>query len=184
MDTPVAAQATRPRSTFVTVLAWIFIILSGFGTFVGVIENVMFFVFPSEQLNAVLAQVQDIQQMPPILRFAFSHIHGLVAGGTLFAVFSLVVSIGLLMRKNWARLAFVVIMALGIVWSLLSVAWQFFLLQGMPDMVGIQAPPMFRVMQTAIMAFSFVISFAFVVLYGWIIKKLLSERIRSEFTGG
>src|SRR6266498_453109 len=62
-----------PRSSFVTVVAWIFIVLSGFATLVGALQNLMIRFMPFDQVDSVLQDSTTATQFPPAARFMFSH---------------------------------------------------------------------------------------------------------------
>lgn len=171
------------RSTFVDVLAWIFIILSGFGTFVIAIELIFFkLLFNSEQMQQTFATAaHSPNSLDPSL---FMNIfYGVFVFFLLLTVAMLASSIGLLRRKNWARIVFITMLVIGIVWNLLGALGQglFALLMhaGISDMPA----------ETSQMASTFSIVFivgvvfglAFCVLFGWIIKRLRSPAIVAEF---
>ena len=83
------------KSTFVTVVAWIFIVLSAM-TLAGVfMQAIMFaFVFDPEIKNEMFSEV-------PWLTFIWMAM-------CLCVVLALIASIGLLHRKNWARILFMI----------------------------------------------------------------------------
>ena len=52
------------RSAFVTVLAWAFIVLSGLGTAISALQNVMvYFLFPLAQLRAAMETDHDARRL-------------------------------------------------------------------------------------------------------------------------
>ncbi|MCK4816308.1 hypothetical protein KA005_11115, partial [bacterium] len=58
-------EATQPKSTFVTVLAWIFIVLAGFATSISILQNIMIIlIFPVEEINQRLSS-PDVQENMP-----------------------------------------------------------------------------------------------------------------------
>ena len=178
------AAQTPPvaRSTFVTVLAWIFIMLAGFATFISILQNIMIaFVFPMAQMQAAAAE----QKAPWFAAWMIQHFQ-------VFFLFFLVVSasclaaaIGLLRRRNWARLLFIALMALGIAWNLGGLVLGAFFLSSFPFSQAIPAghPEFanFQIMFKVMFAINVVIVVAFTCLFGWIIKRLASEGVRREF---
>ena len=178
--------ASTAQSSFVTVLAWIFIVLSGFATFIAVLQNIAIHVFfPIDQFPAVFGNARTPQQLPPLAEFLLRHVRWFLAGFLLFSSITLGAAIGLLKRKNWARIIFVGLMSLGIAWSIMSVVLQYTLLSSMVPHVPADAPAEFQShferMSTIMMAFSSVMAIVFTTLFGWIIKRLISPTVRREF---
>jgi hypothetical protein len=109
------------RSGFVTVLALTFIALAGQGTLIAVLQNIMFTVmFDSEELRGIVRRAEGTRPIRAVFRFMFEYFRFFLLGFLLVSAATLVAAIGLLERKNWARLMFVGIMALGVMWSLTS----------------------------------------------------------------
>lgn len=171
------------RSTFVTVLAWIYIVLSGFCAVIGLLQNVMI---------ATLFRGPEFQQgmpkippgMPGGMAFMVEHIQLFFLLAFLACVIMLVLSIGLLRRWNWARLGFIAMMVLAMVWNVAGIVLQIYMFremradfaakaaQGMPDMDGFFV---------AMGIFSGLFALAFVLLHGWIAWRLRSPAIAAEF---
>ena len=175
-----AATAT-PRSTFVTAVAWVFIVLAGFATLIAILQNVMIaLMFPPEAIG----EAANDTNAPAFARFMFSHPQVFFGAFLAVSAIALVSAIGLLKRRNWARLIFICIMALGIVWNLGGLLWMYFMFPSMPQMPA-NAPSdfgdHFDVMWKVMMGFSVVIALAFAGLFGWIIKRLVSLEIKREF---
>jgi len=178
-------QTSAPRSTFITVLTWLLIIFSGFGTFIAVLQNLMLhLVFPSEQMNQAMLASEQHEQMPAIARFVFSHFHWFFGGflvlfATLFAM-----SIGLLKRKNWARIFFIGFFAFGIAWNLATPFLQYHMMSSMftEPMAGTGSPPdEFRIAMGAMLVFSALMAQGFSVLFAWLIKRLCANTSKAEF---
>jgi hypothetical protein len=175
------------RSTFVTVVAWIFIVLSGFGTFMLILESfVLSTVMPHMQASVDAAKARG--QVPPSADFMFGHMQAVFGVIILLSVGMLLVSIGLLKRRNWARILFIAIMALGILGGIGSAVLQRYIFSAMPTSTPDNMPPEFRAqfesMMSAMQVVSIVFTIAFSLLYGWIIVRLMSASIRREFTAG
>ncbi len=178
-----AAQPQLPRSTLVTVLAWITIVMAGFSTLIAVLQSVM--------VNALFAFVElpdlappGAEPVPPFFRFMFEHVRLLVLMFLVVSGVSFLTGIGLLWRKNWARLVFVLLLGLGILWNIAGVALQRIFFSSMPPLPS-DAPPQFEVllsrMTSVIFVFAIIIALAISVLFGWLIARLLSRPIRAEF---
>ncbi len=182
MDHEVEVQQKKPeRSTFVSIVAWIFIVISGFSTFISILQNIMIYtIFPKEEMNQAF---QHTEQIPVFANFIFNHfdlffLAFLVASATTF-----ITAIGLLKRKNWARIVFIVIMSLGIIWNILGLVLQFTMFNSMPEFTGAQAaPPEFQNMMWIMIAASVIMVVAMSALFGFVIKKLNNKDIRVEFS--
>ncbi len=174
----------QPAGTqFVTAVAWVFIALCGFTAFVSLMQNVMVnTLFPIDEMTKA-AMAPGAPKMPAFFRFMMDNIRLLVASILVVSVGMLGAAIGLLKRKNWARLVFVTILSIGIVWNIGGLALQFSIMEDFPKPVG--APPefsaAFTTMRTVITAFSVLMALAFSAIFGWLIKRFISAEIRREF---
>lgn len=176
--------AENSKSTFVTVLAWIGIAFSGFGTFITIVQNIMLkFLMPKLPIEQLLNEHNTSVQIPEIARFMFQHFDLFFLAALLISLFALTASIGLLKRKNWARIAFIAMLAIGIVWNLFSLAFQQTSMQKLP--FPLNAPGEFQsqmeTMMTVMSIVSVIFGLALTAFYGWIIWKLRSAQIVNEF---
>ena len=173
------------RSTFVTVLAWIFIGLSAFGALIGVLQVVMLFTLLADSPFNELSVASPPEGIPAPAMFLMSHFKALFCLILAINVATLVISIGLLRRKNWARLAFSGLMGLGILQAVAGLAFQVWMFSAMKDMfeVAPDAPNM-EPFLIVIGCFSALFAAGFVWLYAWIIKRLMSKPIAAEFSKG
>lgn len=178
-----------PRSTFVTVVAWIFIALSGLTTFVGALQNLMIRSTPFDQFDSVL-QDSTAAQLPAPARFMFSHFRLFFLAAFLLSLLMLVSSVGLLRRRNWARLTFMGLLVLGIVYTIggLFVQQSFlssfdtsFSASAAQDSASRATTQQFQSMFTAMRVFTIVFSLGIAGLFGWIVVRLASSKIRAEF---
>lgn len=170
------------KSIFVTVVAWIFIVISGFVTVVGALQNIAIrFIFPREAMTEALDQAQTQGEISGMHQFMFQSIDIFFLGFFLVAVAVLISSIGLLRRKNWARIIFIVLMGLGIVWNLAGLAFTFLFMDHMPGPEVQEGPVELEAMMNMILGMNILFVVVFSVLFGWIIKKLVSPAIRREF---
>ena len=187
MPAPATTATQSPsRSTFVTIVAWTFIAIAGFASLIAVIQALMFvFIFPVDQFPPP-ESVKGLEEMPAFFRFMFHHMKWFFAFFWTLSVVTLVCAIGLLLRRNWARLAFVAIMAIGIVWNLSGIWLQGQIMSSFPKppvhdpraaefQAGFET--MMTIMRFAMAAFAIAIS----ALFAWIIKRLLSRSVKVEF---
>ncbi|MEA3369296.1 MAG: DUF2127 domain-containing protein [Candidatus Ratteibacteria bacterium] len=175
-------SAKQGKSKFVTYFAWMFIVSAGLGTFMAIIQNIMFFVFfPAKEIRQILNSSEAAQYIPAILPFIISHIRFFLLVYLLAAGVTFIASIGLLMRKNWARIFFVSIMSLAIIWNLVEMFFYGALIPKIPvfpDEIGL---PNFQVILSEIRIFAVVIAIGLMIFYAWIVKKLVSKNIKQEF---
>jgi len=171
------------KSNFVTVLAWVFIVLSGFATLISVAQNIMVqTMFNDPAFNGTLAASKQSAGVPAAAGFMAAHFKLFFASFMVLCTATLISSIGLLKRRNWARLIFIAILGLGIVWNLGGLLFQFTMFSSFPQPPATShEPDAFKSMFITIMVFSAVMAVAFSVLFGWIIKRLVSRPIAAEF---
>jgi len=179
-----AVASPLQRSTFVTVLAWIFIVLSGFATFVSLMQNVMVFsIFQAPEFTDAMDKANRAPNAPPFAAFFTRYFFVFFVFIFLMSAATLASSIGLLWRRNWARIVFIVLMAFGIFWNLVGLAITGAIMWFMPGIpTGIHpAAATFAWMMGAMMVFNVVIALGFCALFFWIIRRLRSPEIRAEF---
>lgn len=173
----------RKQSTFVTVVAWIFIALSGLGTVISILQNIMVqTVFRSPEIS------QAMQAPPPgaspFAAFMAAHFQWFFFALLLVSAFMLASSIGLLKRRNWARLSFICLLSLAILWQVGGLALQFSTFSSMREQfsaAAVHGGPDMAPFFIAIAAVSVLFAVGFSVLFSWIIKRLLSPAVTAEF---
>jgi hypothetical protein len=174
-DAYVNTPAVAPQSTFVTVLAWLTIVLGGFATLVGLMQNVMInFLMPTMFANAPTAAADAF---PLFAARAF------FLGFLCFVAFMTYAGYALLKRRKWARRTFIVVCALGVVWGILCVlmfAFGFGLWHFPPPMPP-GAPPDMDSAFKAMLVMTSILSLGMCVLLAWIVKRLRSPAVRAEF---
>jgi hypothetical protein len=176
-------SAITQKSTFVNVIAWIFIIFAGFGTLISLLQNFMFgFMFPQEQMNEAMNSSEVTEQMPILFEFMFNNMGLFLFVILLLTLFTFISAIALLKRKNWARIYFIVILSFGVLWNIGGAIMQQTMFSSMAEMPGeAAAPPEFQSAMAAMRIGTIVFAIVICGLLGWIIKKLISENIKEEF---
>ena len=181
--------AAPPRSSFVTVVAWIFIVLSAFSTLIGALQNLMIRSMPFDQLNSAL-QDSTAAQLPAPARVMFSHFQLFFLVTFLLSLLMLISSIGLLRRHNWARLAFIGLLVLGIIYLLGGLFLQQSFMSSFNRSFSAAAPQdslfranaqQFESFFTAMRVFMIVFSLGIAGVFGWIVARLASAKVRTEF---
>jgi len=171
------------RSSFVTAVAWIWIAMSGLSAFVALIQTLFAGVLlPGPYFEHAMAQAST--SADPQVQFATSLFHWFPwITGLMFlsSAISLVASIGLLHRRNWARLLFIAMLLLTILSQVAGLVVQqkiFAMLPAVPQEEG--APPIAMFIHVLRIA-SILLTLAFAAVFGWIIKRLVSPAIAAEF---
>jgi hypothetical protein len=183
-NAPPAQSIEAPRSNFVTVLAWVLIVGSGLLTFVAVMQAVMLtFVFP----HGFWSNPQPphaSENIPPLVQFLASKAQYFFLAFWLLAVVTLAASIGLLRRKNWARLIVICIFGLGVVWNLGGIWLQGQMVSTFTQLPA-QTPPEFaQQMQHTFVVMRVVtaiFAIAVAIVFAWLIRRLVSARVKAEF---
>jgi hypothetical protein len=173
------------RSGFITALAWSFIILAAFATLITLLQNILLaLMFPMEEMRAALREMQKSQPMPAFFVLVFENFQLVFALALASSVVTLVAAIGLLKRRNWARLLFIVILAFGVVWNLAGLATPFYMNALIPEIPG-HAPPgvedNFKLVWHIMIGFITLTCLVFAALFAWVVKRLLAGDIKREF---
>jgi cytochrome bd-type quinol oxidase subunit 2 len=170
-----------PRSTFVNAVAWVFIALAGFATLIAILQNIMISMMAPQ---GSMRGIENAKEIPVFAKFMFSHPQ--IIFGTFLAVSAgtFISAIGLLKRKNWARIVFIGLMGLGILWNIAGAVLPFIMFSSMPPMpahVSDETRNNFELIKNIMMVFSILMTILFACLFGWIIKRLISPEIKQEF---
>ncbi len=182
---PLPTYPTQNRSAFITGFAWSCIILTGFMIFVSFLQNLLFTLFsPIEQIQHDITFTTLMKSLPAAVQFIFVHTQFFIAAFFVLSVTMFVSSVALLKRKNWARVAFILFLGLGIASNIASVFLQKAFISAVAQL-PLNAPPevqaFFGPVTTVMVVFSALIALVFSALFAWLIKRLLSQEIRAEF---
>ena len=162
-----------PPSQFVTTLAWTFIGVAGIGAAFGLIQAVMFW---------------TLLQLPDIGLFAYftKPLSFMVVTVPVLSVVMLAVAVGLLRRRRWAWLAFIVSLLLGLGLLLALYAGSYVMTPpALPASIpAAEAHEHSRQLADAIRGLRG-LSAAFLVvltpLFAWIVVRLSRATVRREF---
>ncbi|MDX1454585.1 MAG: hypothetical protein R3217_03930 [Gammaproteobacteria bacterium] len=178
-----AAENTyQPRSTFVDVIAWLFIVMAGLAMLIGIAQNIMVWtLFPvfDEQVTAS-ANAAAQQGSAWMLRFMpYFFLFMLIVFTMTF-----VAAINLYFRKNWARLLFIGLMVFAIVWQLGGILGMNFVMGAIDDATATtdNMTDSFHRVQQMMKFVSIAIALAFSGLFAWIAWKLNTPVIKAEFS--
>ena len=173
------SPSSPDKSTFITILAWVSIVLAGSVTFVSILQNIMLnLMFPIEGMKESLNSPGAQENIPAFAEFILSNVRLFFFGFLVVSSTTLASAIGLLKRKNWARILFIIILVLGIIWNISAVIMQQFMI---PSMQDVPDDSQFAVLMIAMRIFTLIMALGISLLFGWLIKKLLSSEIRGEF---
>jgi len=171
----------KQRSSFINVFAWISIVFSGFGILIGIMQNVM---MQSMMKDANFEQaLNQIENLPPLMKLMFENFELLAMVSLLITIVLFIASIGLLKRKNWARLFFIVFLIVGIIWTVVGGVMQFSFMDSMmtASTSSQNLPSDFQNMQNTMKIIMGIMIVAIVGLHAYLIKRLSSDEIKKEF---
>lgn len=166
------------RSLFVTVTAWVFIVVGALACVSAVVQNAA--------AGSLLA-THPIHTLPLVAGFLVGYLPWVMGAGMVVSVAMFAAAIGLLMRLNWARRAFIGLLVVAIVANLAGLWLQHEVVQSLVSstLKGATLPPqaanVFGGFVTASRVMGVVVTLAGCGLLGWIIRRLMSPTIRQEF---
>ena len=164
------------KSTFVTVVAWIFILASGFASVIASLQVAAFSIStPTEEVSKYANDVPDLLQLMNHYTLLFLY------GFALVFIMTFISSIGLLMRKNWARKIFVGVLFFGILWQFFGVFAQHIMFNEMDTLAQHDGADELAVIQNVIKTITYVFAAALALVFAWIIKNLVTRPIVDEF---
>lgn len=179
------------RSQFVTVTSWILIAMCSLAAFGALFMAAMlqFLVLNDQDTHTIFKMMLDGafgDKTPPNVLYLFDHAGMIFALIALSFVLHLLAAVGLLQRKNWARLATIAFLALSIVFSVaLGIGFHFIMAEvmqfAMKNLRGDELKLLQQGLQTSWMGdlTMILISVAPFVALIW---RLLAPDIRREFT--
>ena len=132
------------RSLFITTTAWVFIVL-------GLVAS-----------TSALLQDAQLMSLPADPRLSWVLLAGLA-----MSLATVASAVGLLLRLDWARRAFIGVLAVAIVANLAGVALQQVGIQSLVDATLLRAAVPVQVLAC--------------VVFGWVIRSLMSPGVRQQF---
>jgi hypothetical protein len=175
--TSLTAVTDAKQSTFVTVLAWMVIVFAGMSTVAGLLQVVLVsFLMPIPALSET-----DAREMPAMMRVMFANFHWMIYGSTLLSLLGLAAGVGLLKRKEWARIVMIGLLVLAAAGSAAAaIAQQLFVSAFFPE--GADTPPDVQSFMLVMRIAAAIFGLAFVVIHSWLAVRLNSPAIRAEFS--
>jgi len=170
------------RSSFINVFAWIMIILNGFNLFFSIIQYMILTIIRQfKEFDKVSIHFQTVTFRFPSFMIKNMHLIFLLSG--IIALVSLISAIGLLKRKEWARKAFLFLIAFAMVNLIASDLLRIYFMNSTFHLSS-NIPIEFHVIQGFMIFFMLIFSLSFLFLFGWLFKKLSSSKIKMEFNPG
>lgn len=172
------------RSLFVTLLAWGLILLAALACAVGVVQQASL----ASYLPGWQAPVQS-EPMPVFSGWLLAYLPWVHGAGVLLSCGMLAAAVGLLLRREWARRAVIVLLLLSIVANLAGLWLQHELVQSLVDATLRSAPlpaaaaGVFGGFVTAARWMGGAVTLFLCIGLGWMVKRLMSAPVLQEFAG-
>lgn len=170
------------RSLLVTVTAWVFIVLAALASVSALLQRA--------ELASILpglTLVGNVQPLPLLTGLLMGYLPWLVGAGLLMSLATLGCAIGLLLRLEWARRVFIVLLALAIAANVAGLWLQQEMLQSLVSstLAGSVLPPLvadvFGGFVTAARVMAVAVTLGACAVLVWIIRRLMSPSVRQEF---
>ncbi len=160
------------KSNFITVLSWILIVLSGMGLLMSIMQNIVInFMFETPMPKSFSGETG-------IAGFISSNLNLFILIMAVLILISLISAIGLLKRKNWARIIYTGLFGLGIIYMVATIITQWTV---MNNVVEHSPKDDFGNAFYLVRIFMTIFLIGLSVLFGWLILKLNTNKIKKEF---
>lgn len=172
------------RSLFITLTAWLGILLATVACACGVIQQASL-----ASWAPGLGSLLQAHPMPVLGSLLLEYLPVLYGGVLMLSVALLVTSCGLLMRMEWARHAFIGLLVLAIVVSLAGLWLQHEFVQSLVASTLRRGPlpvalaDVFGGFVTAARLMGGVVTLTACFVLAWMIRRLMSPVVRQEFAG-
>jgi hypothetical protein len=170
------------RSLFVSITAWVFIVFGAAACAATLIQGAA-----TASLLPGFALAFDAKPLQGLAGLLAKHFTWVAAVALALSITTLVAAIGLLLRLEWARLAFIAVVVLAIVANVAGVWLQQELLQGLIDrtlshaQLPREAAGVFGGFAAAARIAAVTLSVLTCTLLAWIISRLTAVSVRQEF---
>lgn len=170
------------RSIFVTVTAWVFIVLAAMASACAVVQNALVGSLLPQSLGSA-----NLPTLPLLTSLLIGYLPWVVGAGLLLSLATLASAIGLLLRLDWARRVFIALLAFAICANLLGLWLQQEVVQSVvaSTLSVATLPPhaldVFGSFVTAARVMAVVVTLLACLMLGLIIRRLMSPSVRQEF---
>ena len=169
------------RSLFVTVTAWVAILLSALVSVSALVQNALVAsVVP-------LPAAANLPALPLLTNLLLGYLPWVVGTGLLMSLAMLASAVGLLLRLDWARRVFIGVLLVAIVANLLGLWLQHEVVQSVVSstLSGAPLPPqaagVFGGFVTAARVMAVLVTLGTCAVFWWVIHRLRSASVRQEF---
>jgi hypothetical protein len=170
------------RSLLVTLTAWVFIVLGALASVSALVQNaVVASLVPGMHVSG------DSHPLPLLTGWLMGYLPWVVGAGFVMSLATLASAIGLLVRLDWARRVFIGVLTLAIVANLAGLWLQQEVVQSVVSATLTSAPippqalGVFGGFVTAARVMAILFTLGACTMFGWIIRSLMSPRVRQEF---
>ena len=170
------------RSLLVTLTAWVFIVLGALASASALVQNAVV-----ASLGPGMHVSGDTQPLPLLTGWLMGYLPWVVGAGLVMSLATLASAIGLLLRLDWARRVFIGVLTLAIVANLAGLWLQQEMVQSVVSATLTRAPippqalGVFGGFVTAARVMAIVFTLGACTMLAWIIRSLMSPRVRQEF---
>ena len=168
------------RSLFVTATAWVFIVLAALTSMSALVQNAaVASLMPGMQVAT--------ERLPLLTGLLIGYLPWVVGTGLVMSLATLASAIGLLIRLDWARRSFIVLLVVAIFANLLGLWLQQEVVQSVVSStlstvaIPQQALGVFGGFVTAARVMAVLMTLVGCAFLGWIIRRLMSATVRQEF---
>jgi hypothetical protein len=165
-------------SLFVTLTAWLAIALAALVSVVAGLQHA--------EVASMLPQWQRVP-LPRLSGWLLHYLPWVMAATAVLSLLLVAAAVGLLLRLDWARRAFIGLAALAIAAHLCGLWLQHEVVQALVQhtlgraRMPAEAAGMFGGLATATQAMGVLLTLAGCALMAWVIRRLMSEPVRQEF---
>ena len=170
------------RSLFVTLTAWVFLALGAVACLSALLQNAT--------LASWLPGLQGLgaaQPLPLLTSLLLGYLPWVIGAGLAVSLTTMACAAGLLMRLDWARRCFIVLLGVAVVANLLGLWLQHEVVQSLVESTLARSPlppaaaDVFGGFVTAARVMAVVVTIAACVFLCWIMRQLMSPAVRQEF---
>ncbi len=170
------------RSLFVTLTAWVFLALGAIASLSALLQNAT--------LASWLPGLQGLgaaQPLPVLTSLLIDHLPWVIGVGLVVSLTTMACAAGLLMRLDWARRCFIVLLGVAVAANLIGLWVQHEVVQSVVESTLARSalPPaaaqVFGGFVTASQIMAVVVTIGACALLCWIMRQLTSPTVRQEF---
>lgn len=168
------------KSLFVTVTAWVFIVLAALASASALVQNAA--------VASFLPGLTVVGNVQPLLTgLLLGYLPWVVGAGLVVSLATLACAVGLLIRLEWARRVFIVLLVLAILANVAGLWLQQEMLQSLVSNTLSRSPlpplaaDVFGGFVTAARVMAVLVTLGACALLVWIIRRLMSPSVRQEF---